>query len=156
VCVCVCVCVGLSALEKNPFPLAESPALNDGLISLSLWIICAYVCVCVCVGSPLSLSSQALISSCHKQRIGDNPSYKGSRLAFHLSGCLSSCLLYYPGSPGGVTGIEIKRTQSNKTKKKNLRRLGNLCRRDSDGEFDGSRERREKNAGVCGIICSDK
>lgn len=35
-CACVHVRVCLSAIEKDLFPLAESPALNDGLISLSL------------------------------------------------------------------------------------------------------------------------
>lgn len=61
----------------------------------------------MCVSRPLSLSSQALISSCHNPRIGDNPSYKWSSLAFHLS----PHLLYCP-SRGSVTWIEIKWTQS--------------------------------------------
>lgn len=57
-CACVHVRVCLSAIEKDLFPLAESPALNDGLISLSLWIIYACVCmgVCICVSPALSAS----------------------------------------------------------------------------------------------------
>lgn len=112
--------------ERNLFPFAESLALNDGLISLLLWIICAYVCV----SGLLSLSSQTLISSCHKLRIGDNPSYKGSSLAFHLSGCLAVCCI----APLTTVSPEWKSNGH----KANFRHAGNLsAERSADVEFDG-------------------
>lgn len=104
---CVCVC-------EESISSSESLALNDGLISLLLWIICAYVCV----SGPLSLSSHTLISSCHKLRIGDNPPYKGSSLASHLSQRLAVC---WSAPLTSVTRIEIKWTQEN------FWQLGNLC-----------------------------